>query len=175
MGVGGWRLMVAGGWWRLAVDGSWRLAVGGPLGRSLRAVLSKKKKSGPLRTALARRLAPYHTVRIPDRGGRAYAGNPYPNIWLSARSLPGNGGNHRHGGRPFLCILPLAVGRFVLSLVDNGDIIIITITDKNGALIGGANVHVCFCCVLHLFSGEGGGGKGRGGRDPYYQWSVLID
>ena len=31
-------------WWRLAVDGSWRLAVGGPLGRSLRAVLSKKKK-----------------------------------------------------------------------------------------------------------------------------------
>ena len=40
--VGGWRLVV-GGWWRLAVDGSWRLAVGGPLGRSLRAVLSKKK------------------------------------------------------------------------------------------------------------------------------------
>ena len=27
-----------------AVDGSWRLAVGGPLGLSLRAVLSKKKK-----------------------------------------------------------------------------------------------------------------------------------
>ena len=42
--VGGWRLVV-GGWWRLAVDGSWRLAVGGPLGRSLRAVLSKKKKN----------------------------------------------------------------------------------------------------------------------------------
>ena len=50
--VGGWRLVAAGGWWgfvvggwwRLAVDGSWRLAVGGPLGRSLRAVLSKKKK-----------------------------------------------------------------------------------------------------------------------------------
>ena len=49
--VGGWRLvaagcwrrLVAGGWWRLAVDGSWRLAVGGPLGRSLRAVLNKKK------------------------------------------------------------------------------------------------------------------------------------
>ena len=50
--AGGWRRLVAGGWWRLAVDGSWRLAVGGPLGRSLRAVLSKKKKSGPLRTAL---------------------------------------------------------------------------------------------------------------------------
>ena len=50
--VGGWRLVV-GGWWRLAVDGSWRLAVGGPLGRSLRAVLSKKKKkSRPLRTPL---------------------------------------------------------------------------------------------------------------------------
>ena len=49
--AGGWRRLVAGGrwrlvvggWWRLAVDGSWRLAVGGPLGRSLRAVLSKKK------------------------------------------------------------------------------------------------------------------------------------
>ena len=50
--VGGWRLVV-GGWWRLAVDGSWRLAVGGLLGRSLRAVLSKKKKkSRPLRTPL---------------------------------------------------------------------------------------------------------------------------
>ena len=49
---GGWWWLVVGVWWRLAVDGSWRLAVGGPLGRSLRAVLSKKKKSGPLRTAL---------------------------------------------------------------------------------------------------------------------------
>ena len=49
LAVGGWQLVV-GGWWRLAVDGSWRLAVGGPLGRSLRAVLSKKKKSRPLRT-----------------------------------------------------------------------------------------------------------------------------
>ena len=50
---GWWRLVgVGGGWWRLAVDGSWRLAVGGPLGRSLRAVLSKKKKSRPLRTPL---------------------------------------------------------------------------------------------------------------------------
>ena len=50
--AGGWQRLVVGGWWRLAVDGSWRLAVGGPLGRSLRAVLSKKKKSGPLRTPL---------------------------------------------------------------------------------------------------------------------------
>ena len=41
---GGWWLAV-GGSWRLAVGGSWRLAVGGPLGRSLRAVLSKKKKN----------------------------------------------------------------------------------------------------------------------------------
>ena len=40
--VDGWRLAV-GGWWRLAVGGSWRLAVGGPLGRSLSAVLNKKK------------------------------------------------------------------------------------------------------------------------------------
>ena len=49
---GGWWRLVVGGWWQLAVDGSWRLAVGGPLGRSLRAVLSKKKKSRPLRTPL---------------------------------------------------------------------------------------------------------------------------
>ena len=35
---------MVGGGWRLAVDGSWRLAVGGPLGRSLKAVLSKRKK-----------------------------------------------------------------------------------------------------------------------------------
>ena len=40
---GGWRRLVIGGWWRLAVGGSWRLAVDGPLGRSLRAVLNKKK------------------------------------------------------------------------------------------------------------------------------------
>ena len=53
--AGGWWRLVVGGWWRLAVDGSWRLAVGGPLGRSLRAVLSKKKKkSRPLRTPLRR-------------------------------------------------------------------------------------------------------------------------
>ena len=44
-----------GGWWQFAaVGGSWRLAVGGPLGRSLRAVLNKKKSS-PLRTALTLR------------------------------------------------------------------------------------------------------------------------
>ena len=42
--AGGWRPLVVGGWWRLTVDGSWRLAVGGPLGLSLRAVLSKKQK-----------------------------------------------------------------------------------------------------------------------------------
>ena len=46
-----WRLAAVGGWQLVAVGG-WRLAVGGPLGRSLRAVLSKKKKSRPLRTAL---------------------------------------------------------------------------------------------------------------------------
>ena len=50
--AGGWWRLVVGGWWRLAVDGSWRLAVGGPLGRSLRAVVSKKKKSRLLRTPL---------------------------------------------------------------------------------------------------------------------------
>ena len=41
--VDGWQRLAVGGWWRLAVGGSWRLAVGGPLGRSLRAVLNKKK------------------------------------------------------------------------------------------------------------------------------------
>ena len=47
MGVSsGWRLAV-GGWWRLAVGGGWWLAVDGPLGRSLRAVLNKKKISVP--------------------------------------------------------------------------------------------------------------------------------
>ena len=45
----GWWRLVVGGWWRLAVDGSWRLAVGGPLGRSLRAVLGKKKKISSLK------------------------------------------------------------------------------------------------------------------------------
>ena len=44
--VHGWRLVVVGGW-RLAVGGSWRLAVGGPLGRSLRAVLNKKRNVVP--------------------------------------------------------------------------------------------------------------------------------
>ena len=40
----GWRRLAVGGWWQLAVGGGWWAAVGGPLGRSLRAVLSKKKK-----------------------------------------------------------------------------------------------------------------------------------
>ena len=54
--VGGWRLVAVGGW-RLvavAVDGSWRLAVGGPLGLSLGAFLSKKKKARPLRTPVVK-------------------------------------------------------------------------------------------------------------------------
>ena len=74
---GGWRRLVVGDWWlvavgsgwqlavgrrwRLAAVGGWRLAVGGPLGRSLRAVLSKKKKSRPLRTALVQ--TPQHAPR----------------------------------------------------------------------------------------------------------------
>ena len=56
---GGWRLAVGGGWrlavgggWRSAVGGGWRrLAVGGSWGRSLKAVL-RKKKTGFLRAAL---------------------------------------------------------------------------------------------------------------------------
>ena len=49
---GGWWLAV-GGWWLAAVGGWWRLAGGSPWGRSLRAVLSTKKKLDSLRTALA--------------------------------------------------------------------------------------------------------------------------
>ena len=65
--VGGWRLVV-GGWWRLAVDGSWRLAVGGPLGRSLRAVLSKKQKISSLKDAPA-----VHSVAPSKRGPKCDA------------------------------------------------------------------------------------------------------
>ena len=46
---GGWQWLAVGGWWRLAVGGGWWLAVDGPLGRSLGAVLNKKKSS-PFRT-----------------------------------------------------------------------------------------------------------------------------
>ena len=49
LATGGWWRLVVGGWWRLAVDGSWWLVVGGPSGRSLRAVLSKKKKISSLK------------------------------------------------------------------------------------------------------------------------------
>ena len=49
--AGGWRQLAVGGWWRLVVGGGWWLAVDGPLGRSLRAVLNKKKISSQ-RTAL---------------------------------------------------------------------------------------------------------------------------
>ena len=45
--VGGWSPLAVGGWRRLAVGGGWRLAVGGPLGRSLKAVLHKKKNVVP--------------------------------------------------------------------------------------------------------------------------------
>ena len=78
--VGGWRLVVGGGWQWLAVSplaggGSWWLVVGvgGPLGRSLRAVLSKKKiwslkdRSGrrPRGTCLGRARVPSPTPGTP--------------------------------------------------------------------------------------------------------------
>ena len=77
LAVGGWSPLAVGGGWCLAVGGVWWWAVGGPLGRSLRAVLSKKKKSRPLRTALVHkhplRLVILHyikdcSVRVRDRG-----------------------------------------------------------------------------------------------------------
>ena len=50
LAVGGWLpLAVGGGWWLAVAVGGWRLVVGGPLGRSLRAVLSKKKKISSLK------------------------------------------------------------------------------------------------------------------------------
>ena len=45
LAVGGWSPLAVGGGWRLAVGGGWWLAVDGPLGRSLTAVLNKKKFS----------------------------------------------------------------------------------------------------------------------------------
>ena len=54
-----WRLAVVGGGWWLAAVGGWReLAVGGwwSLGRSLRAVLSKKKKNWSLKDRPAQAL-----------------------------------------------------------------------------------------------------------------------
>ena len=66
--VDGWRLVVVGGWWRLAVVGSWRFAVGGPLGRSLRAVLNKKKiwslKDRPVWRWWQLHLNPYCTLDL---------------------------------------------------------------------------------------------------------------
>ena len=41
--IAGWRLVVGGVWRQLAVGDGWLAAVGGPLGRSIRAVLNKKK------------------------------------------------------------------------------------------------------------------------------------
>ena len=47
--TGGWQWLVVGGWcrWRLAIGGGWWLAVGGPLVKSLRTVLKKKKIQFP--------------------------------------------------------------------------------------------------------------------------------
>ena len=50
--AGGWRQLAVGGWWQLAVGGGWWLAVDVPLGRSLRVVDNRKKKSRSQRTAL---------------------------------------------------------------------------------------------------------------------------
>ena len=76
--VGGWGLVVDGGWqlavgrrWRLAVGGWWRLAADGPLGRSLRAVLTKKISS-PSRTP------PGMVPRGPPTRVFAPAGNTRP-------------------------------------------------------------------------------------------------
>ena len=59
---GGWQWLAVGGWWRLAVGGGWWLAVGGPLGRSLRAVLNKKKSSSLLTPLCSGKLNILHTA-----------------------------------------------------------------------------------------------------------------
>ena len=103
---GGWWLVI-GGWWRLAVDGSWRLVVGGPLGWSLRAVLSKKKKSGPLRTALA--VSAIHYTALKSRtmahdGTGGTLGCPFAEAkcWLSASNIGRGGGGGGGGATPVL-------------------------------------------------------------------------
>ena len=97
--VGSWRLVAAGGWWLAAVGGSWRLAVGGPLGRSLRAVLSKKKKSGPLRTAHPPVLQPI-LPRLPQsRPGiphHCYQANPRLPPFTQPNPSPTHGVIHMH-------------------------------------------------------------------------------
>ena len=123
--VGGWRLVV-GGWWRLAVDGSWRLAVGGPLGRSLRAVLSKKKKIWSLkdRPGCGTRAAgpQWRSRRLPPPGRSSEVGHSPPGsakpyqedpggstqlITAVPGSRPATGGNHpQHRCTPPLCDIP---------------------------------------------------------------------
>ena len=92
MAVGsGWRLAVGGGW-RLAVGGGWWFAVGGPLGRSLRAVLNKKKN--PI---------PYGDPCCTDTG-EGEGGWPKRRCVWQARGVPekGSGGA---GPRYRLCVL----------------------------------------------------------------------
>ena len=43
LAVGGWLPLAVGGGWQLAVGAGWQLAVDGPLGRSQRVALNKKK------------------------------------------------------------------------------------------------------------------------------------
>ena len=90
--VGGWRLAVGHRWWlaavggwRLVVGGGWWLAVGGPLGRSLRAVLNKKKNTNVCHTdAIDGLELTSHTTNP-----AACQQGPHQRVGLSGRAKPG--------------------------------------------------------------------------------------
>ena len=88
--VGDWWLMAVGGGWRLVVGHRWRLAVDGPLGRSLRAVLNKKKTS-PLRDPPAYCIASW--------------GSSAPELQAQCRPF-GRGGGWRGGRRCRKAVAP---------------------------------------------------------------------
>ena len=86
--IGGWwRSAAVGGWW-LVVGGGWWLAVGGPLGRSLRAVLNKKKSSS-LRTPLPTVVRTLHSSKDDHKANVS--------VWARALLASGLGGPTEKG------------------------------------------------------------------------------
>ena len=78
----GWQWLAVGGW-RLAAGGGWRLVVGGPRGRSLRAVL-RKKKLGSLKD----RPVPNQPQNRPTPG--CYRHDWKNGLWVSASPILGS-------------------------------------------------------------------------------------